>query len=179
MSAAGPNGAAVVLETERLTLRRLTEDDAEFMLGLLNEPSFHQYIGDRGVRTVEEARAYIRNGAMASYEAFGFGLWLVTQKEDGAPIGLCGLLKRETLPDVDIGFAFRPAFWSRGYAVESGAAVVEHARTAFGLSRLVAIVQSDNRGSVRVLTRLGFQFEGPIEWPGPAAEIHLYGRALP
>ncbi len=179
MSAAGPNGAAVVLETERLTLRRLTEDDAEFMLGLLNEPSFHQYIGDRGVRTVEEARAYVRNGAMASYEAFGFGLWLVTQKEDGAPIGLCGLLKRETLPDVDIGFAFRPAFWSRGYAVESGAAVVEHARTAFGLSRLVAIVQADNRSSIRVLTRLGFQFERPIEWPGPAAEIHLYGRALP
>ena len=179
MSAADANGSTVVLETERLTLHRLTEDDAEFMLGLLNEPSFHQYIGDRGVRTIEEARAYVRNGAMASYEAFGFGLWLVLRKEDGAAIGLCGLLKRETLPDVDIGFAFRPAFWSRGYAVESGSAVVEHGRTAFGLTRLVAIVQADNRGSIRVLEKLGFQFERPLDWPGDAATIHLYGRALP
>ena len=179
MSVGNPNGASVVLETERLTLRRLNEDDAEFMLGLLNEPSFHRYIGDRGVRTVEEARAYVRNGAMASYEAFGFGLWLVLRKEDGAAIGLCGLLKRETLPDVDIGFAFRPAFWSRGYAVESGSAVVEHGKTAFGLTRLVAIVQADNRGSIRVLEKLGFQFERPLDWPGDAATIHLYGRALP
>jgi RimJ/RimL family protein N-acetyltransferase len=178
VSATGPDGAAVVLETDRLTLRRLTEDDAEFMLGLLNEPSFHQYIGDRGVRTVEEARAYVRNGAMASYEAFGFGLWLVLRKEDGAPIGLCGLLKRETLPDVDIGFAFRPAFWSRGYAIESGTAVVEHERTAFGLTRLVAIVQADNAGSIRVLEKLGFRFERPIDWPGDTVTIHLYGRDL-
>ena len=101
------------------------------------------------------------------------------RKEDGAAIGLCGLLKRETLPDVDIGFAFRPAFWSRGYAVESGSAVVEHGKTAFGLSRVVAIVQADNRGSIRVLEKLGFQFERPIEWPGDTATIQLYGRALP
>lgn len=176
MSAAAPGGPAVVLETGRLTLRRLTEDDAEFMLGLLNEPSFHQYIGDRGVRTVEEARTYIRNGALASYASFGFGLWLVLQKEDAVPIGLCGLLKRETLADVDIGFAFRPAFWARGYAVESGSAVVDHGRTVFGLPRIVAIVQPDNRGSIRVLEKLGFQFERPIEWPGDAKMIHLYAR---
>jgi RimJ/RimL family protein N-acetyltransferase len=168
-----------VLETARLVVRRLTEDDAEFMLGLLNEPSFHQYIGDRGVRTLEEARAYLRNGAIASYERFGFGLWLVTRKEDGASIGICGLLKRDTLPDVDIGFAFRPAYWSLGYAEESAAAVLEHGKAAFALSRVVAIVQVDNASSVRLLEKLGFRFERIIEWPGGAVEIQLFGRDLP
>lgn len=178
MSAAGPNGVAIVLETERLTLRRLTEDDAEFMLGLLNEPSFHQYIGDRGVRTVEEARAYLRNGAIASYERFGFGLWLVRRKEDDAALGICGLLKRDTLPDVDIGFAFRPAYWSQGYAEESAAAVLGYGKTAFALSRVVAIVQADNASSIRLLDKLGFRFERIIEWPGGAVKIQLYGRSL-
>jgi RimJ/RimL family protein N-acetyltransferase len=168
------SAAASVLETPRLRLRRLTEDDGEFMLGLLNEPSFHQYIGDRGVRTVDAARAYVRNGAMASYEAFGFGLWLVVRKEDGAAIGICGLLKRDTLPDVDLGFAFRPPYWRQGYAVEAGAAVLALGKASFGLSRVVAITQQDNAGSIRVLERLGFQFERLIEWPGDAAPIRLY-----
>jgi RimJ/RimL family protein N-acetyltransferase len=167
-----------VLETERLRLRRLTEDDAEFMLGLLNEPSFLQYIGDRGVRTVDAARTYVRNGAMASYETFGFGLWLVVQKEDGAAIGICGLLKRETLPDVDLGFAFRPAYWRKGYAVEAGSAVLALGKASFDLSRVVAITQQDNVGSIRVLEKLGFEFERLIDWPGDAVQIRLYARQL-
>jgi RimJ/RimL family protein N-acetyltransferase len=165
-----------VLETERLTLRRLGEADAAFMLGLLNEPSFHQYIGDRGVRTEEEARAYLRNGPMASYEKFGFGLWLVQRKGDGAPIGICGLLKRDTLPDVDVGFALRPAFWGAGYALEAAAGVLAYGREAFALSRVAAIVQADNQASIRLLGKLGLQFERRIEWPGDASEIHLYTR---
>ncbi len=167
-----------VLETERLTLRQLSEDDAEFMLGLLNEPSFHQYIGDRGVRTVDEARAYIRAGAMASYETFGFGLWLVLRQADREPIGICGLLKRETLPDVDVGFAFRPAYWSQGYAVESAGAVLRHGKDAFGLTRVAAIVQDDNVASIRVLRKLGLAFERILEWPGDGATVHLYSGAL-
>ncbi len=173
MSAADPDTPSYVLETDRLTLRLLEENDAEFILGLLNEPSFHQYIGDRGVRTEEDARAYIRNGAMASYAQHGFGLWLVLRKEDDAPIGMCGLLKRDTLPDVDVGFAFRPAYWRQGYASESAAAVVRHGQSAFGLTRLAAIVQADNRSSIRVLDKLGFRFERVLEWPGDAT-IHLH-----
>lgn len=178
MTAAESARPSFVLETGRLILRRLAEDDAEFMLGLLNEPSFHQFIGDRGVRTVEEARAYIRNGAMASYASYGFGLWLVIRKEDRVPIGICGLLKRDTLPDADIGFAFRPAFWLKGYAVEAGLAVIAHGQAAFGLRRLVAITQADNEGSIRVLEKLGLRFERPIEWPGDVEVIHLYSREL-
>ncbi len=109
----------MVLETHRLRLRRLSVDDAGFILRLLNEPSFIQNIGDRNVRTIEEARAYILNGPVASYETHGFGLWMVETKDAGTHIGICGLLKREVLEDVDIGYALLPEFWSRGYALES------------------------------------------------------------
>jgi RimJ/RimL family protein N-acetyltransferase len=165
-----------VVETERLSLRRLSEHDADFILGLLNEPSFLQFIGDRGVRTLEDARAYIRNGPMASYDKFGFGLLLVATKEDGVPVGMCGLLKREALEDVDVGFAFLPAFWRQGYALEATSAVIAHGRTAFGLTRIVAITQPDNRGSIRVLEKLGLSFERMIKMSEDRAEIQLFGR---
>jgi RimJ/RimL family protein N-acetyltransferase len=179
MTAGGKGDPAFVLETERLTLRRIREADAAFMLGLLNEPSFLQYIGDRGVRTEDDARAYIRNGPMASYDTFGFGLWLVRLKEDDTPIGICGLLKRETLPDVDVGFALRPAYWSAGYAMEAAAGVLTYGREALRLSRVAAIVQADNLASIRLLGKLGLQFERALEWPGATEAIHLYVRDLP
>jgi RimJ/RimL family protein N-acetyltransferase len=178
MSTVRSHDSSFVLETERLTLRRLDEPDAEFILGLLNEPSFHQYIGDRGVRTEEDARAYIRNGPMASYDRLGFGLWLVQRKDDTAPIGICGLLKRDTLPDVDVGFALRPAFWGAGYAFEAAAGVLAYGREAFDLSRVAAIVQADNQASIRLLGKLGLEFERTLDWPGDAAAIHLYARDL-
>lgn len=178
MSRVKSKDSSSVLETERLTLRRLDEPDAEFILGLLNEPSFHQYIGDRGVRTEEDARAYIRNGPMASYDRFGFGLWLVQRRDDTAPIGICGLLKRDTLPDVDVGFALRPAFWGAGYAFEAAAGVLAYGREAFDLSRVAAIVQADNQASIRLLGKLGLEFERKLDWPGDSAEIHLYARDL-
>ena len=109
---------AEILETDRLRLRKLSTDDAGFVLRLLNEPSFIQNIGDKGVRTMDDARSYILNGPVASYEKFGFGLWLVEKKESGVSIGMCGLLKREVLEDVDLGYAFLPEFWARGYALE-------------------------------------------------------------
>ena len=164
------------LTTERLTLRRLTLDDGKFILALLNEPSFIEMIGDRGVRTVEEAQGYIRKGALASYERFGFGMYLTALKADGTPIGICGLLKRDTLPDIDIGFAFRPAFWRQGYAYESCVAVIEQGRREFGVKRLVAITSQENIGSGKVLEKLGLRFEKTIRLTDDGEELRLFSR---
>lgn len=166
-----------VLETERLRLRRLTADDAEFILRLLNEPSFLRFIGDRGVRTVDDAREYVLNGPVASYEQFGFGLYLVMLKDAGTPIGMCGLLKRDALDDVDIGFAFLPEFWLKGFAIEAARAVMEHGRRDFGLKRIVAVTNPDNAGSIRVLEKLGFVFERMVRLSGESLEIRMYGAA--
>lgn len=152
----------MVIETKRLILRRLTLDDAQFILELLNEPSFLQFVGDKGVRTLDDARNYLLKGPMASYEQHGFGLYLTQFKEGDVPIGMCGLLKREELDDVDIGFAFRPQFWSKGYAFESASAVMAHGKRAFGLNRIVGLVRPENQGSIRVLEKLGLKFEKMI-----------------
>ena len=167
-----------VLETERLRLRRLTLDDAAFILGLLNKPSFLQYIGDKGVRTLDDARAYLREGPMDSYERHGFGLYLVEMKESGVPMGICGLLKRDTLDDVDVGFAFVPQFWLQGYAFESTAAVIAYGKNTLGLRRIVAITQPDNVGSIKTLEKVGFAFERMIQFAEKEPEIRLYGLDL-
>src|SRR5688500_10735858 len=125
------------LETPRLSLRRLEPDDAEFLVGLLNQPSFLANIGDRGVRNADDARRYLREGPMAMYGRFGFGLWLLSRRDDGAPIGMCGLLKRDTLPDVDVGYALLPQFWGQGYALEAVQATLRHAASKFGLKRVI------------------------------------------
>ena len=163
----------IVLETERLTLRRLSVDDAEFMLRLLNEPSFVQNIGDKGVRTIEEARAYIQNGPVASYKEFGFGLWLVEIKHSGSPIGICGVLKRAALEDADLGYALVPEYWSQGYALEAASAVMDYAGRMLGLRRLAAIVNHDNQSSLRLLRKMGFTFAGMIRLSSESEEIQL------
>lgn len=163
-----------ILETERLSLRRLSADDAEFIFGLVNQPSFVMNIGDKGVRTNADAVAYIQNGPVASYERFGFGLYLVELRESGTPIGICGLLKRDSLPDVDIGFAFLPEFWSRGYAVESAAAVMDYGRKLLGIGRIVAITAPQNLGSIKVLEKIGFRFEGMTRLSEGEPEIRLF-----
>jgi RimJ/RimL family protein N-acetyltransferase len=165
----------LILETDRLRLRTLApDDDAEFMLGLLNEPSFIQNIGDRGVRNVEDARAYILNGPVASYEKHGFGLWLIELKESGAPAGVCGLLKRDALEDVDLGYALVPEHWSRGYASEAAAAVMSYAAEGLGLNRVVAITDAGNQGSIRLLEKLGFRYERMVGLPGDSSEVKLF-----
>ncbi len=169
-----PHPRMVVIETSRLTLRHMLTDDAPVILALLNEPSFLRYIGDRGVRTLEDAQSYISAGPLASYERFGFGLYIVELKESGAAIGICGLLKRDELPDVDIGFAFFPQFWSKGYAREAASAVLDLAREVFGLRRLVAITDPTNGGSIRVLENLGFTFECMVRLGGEAHELKLF-----
>lgn len=163
-----------VLETDRLVLRRLSVDDADFMLGLLNDPSWLRFIGDRGVRTREDARAYILKGPIDMYERLGFGIYLTELKEGGAPIGICGLVKRDFLEDVDIGFALLPGFWGQGYAYEAASAVMEYAKGALGLKRIVAITNPENQSSIRLLEKLGLQFDRMIRTTADGPEIRLF-----
>ena len=167
-----------VLETKRLILRRLCADDAEFILELLNQPSFLRYIGDKGVRNTEDAIRYIETGPVASYDRFGFGLYLVELKESDVSIGMCGLLKRETLPDVDIGFAFLPGYWSQGYAFEAAAAVMNYGREALGLRRIVAITSLDNASSIKLLEKIGLRFERLIKLGEDQPEVRLFGSTV-
>jgi [ribosomal protein S5]-alanine N-acetyltransferase len=166
------------LETDRLILRPLTEVDAEFMLELLNDPSFIHNIGDRKVRTLAGAKVYITKGPIASYAKHGFGLRLVVLKETGESIGICGLIRREVLEDVDIGYAFLPGFWSRGYAVESALAVKQYAHDVIGLKRIVAITDPENLGSIRVLEKIGMKFERMIRLSEDDIELKLFSVDL-
>jgi RimJ/RimL family protein N-acetyltransferase len=170
--------ALTILETERLLLRQLTTEDANFILGLLNEPSFIRNIGDRGIRTIDGAVSYILNGPVASYAKNGFGLYLVKLKETDESIGMCGLIKRDTLEDVDIGYAYIPGFWSKGYAVEAAQAVKEYARNVIGLDRIVAIVDPENRGSIRVLEKIGLQFERMVRLSEDDIDLKLFAANI-
>ena len=167
-----------VLETERLLLRQFSTEDAEFILELLNEPSFIRNIGDRGVRTIEGANSYILNGPVASYAKNDFGLYLVKLKETNESIGMCGLIQRDALEDVDIGYAFLPRFWSKGYAVESALAVKEYARNVIGLNHIVAITDPENEGSIRVLEKIGFQFEKMVKLSEDDIELKLFAADI-
>lgn len=162
------------LDTERLVLRHLDAGDADFILELLNEPAFLHYIGDRHVRSREDAIGYILKGPTASYRQHGFGLDVVTLKTDGTPIGICGLIKRDYLPGPDIGYAYLRRFWSQGYAVEAGAGVLQHARLVLGLSCMLAITADENIGSIRVLEKIGLTFDRMFEHPNHPAPSRLY-----
>lgn len=148
----------LIIETERLQLRTVSPTDAPFYLELVNEPSWIRFIGDRGIRTLDAARAAILDGPVAMYERLGYSLYLVQRRSDGAPIGMCGLIKRDVLPDTDIGYAMSPRYWGQGYAYEAAAAVVAHARGALGLPRLMAITAPDNDASIQLLGKLGMRF---------------------
>ncbi|MED1950624.1 GNAT family N-acetyltransferase [Brevibacillus centrosporus] len=164
----------IVLETERLYLRYQTLDDAPFILELVNDPAWLQFIGDRGVRTLDDARSYIANGAIKSYERDGFGFYLVERKEDHTLLGMCGLVKREGLEDVDIGFAFLPDYRSKGYAYEAASAVMQYAKETLGLTRVVAITTQDNHSSGRLLEKLGLRFERLIQMPNDTELLRLF-----
>jgi len=163
----------IVLETERLILRGMDVADAPFILKLLNEPSFLRFIGDKKVRTVQDAEQYILNGPVASYNRNGFGLCLVELKETHTPIGMCGLLKRDELPHADIGFAFIPDFWNQGFAHEAAAAVMNDARERLKLERILAITNQDNESSIKLLQKLGLKFERVIKMSTDSAELFL------
>lgn len=165
-------------ESARLTFRRLELGDSGFLLRLLNEPSFIEHIGDRGVRTVEDAHRYLREGPFAMYERYGFGLWRVARRTDDAPIGMCGLLKREPLRDFDLGYAYLPDHWRQGYAFEAAQATLRDAARRFGLRRVIGIVSPGNTASVRLLEKLGMRFEGGFPLGVGEPEVLMYGRAI-
>ena len=166
----------IVARTDRLVLRHYLASDAEILLRQLNEPSFHRYIGDRGVRTAEQARAYLAERIAASYESHGFGMYLV-ELTDGTSIGMTGLVRRDGLDAPDLGFAFLPEWWGRGYAIEAAAAVLDLAADRFGLERILAITALDNEPSARLLERLDFRSDGPIRLPGGSEELRLWSRS--
>lgn len=165
------------LTTSRLTIRALTLDDAPFIRELVNEPAWLQFIGDKHVRSLDDARRYLRDGPLASYARHGFGLFAVELTASRELLGLCGLLQRDTLPDVDLGFAFLARHAGRGYAFESAQAVRDHGFHVLGRTRLVAITTPDNVRSQRLLAKLGFHFERPVRLAPDAPELHLFAGA--
>ena len=165
-----------VIQTERLLLRQLELGDAGFILELLNEAAFLRFIGDKGVRTLDDAREYILTGPVDSYGRYGFGLY-ATCLLDGTAIGICGLVKRDGLADVDIGFAFLSRHCSKGYATESASAVLTHARQVLRLRRVVAITSPENWSSIAVLEKIGLKFEKMIRLAEHGPELKLFGPA--
>jgi len=156
----------IILETERLVIRELdAARDAEFVFELLNTPKFIKYIGDRGVRSVEQARDFIENRYRRSYQDHGFGLYAVDVKADSIQVGICGFVKRDTLPEPDLGFAFLPQFEGRGFGFESADAVLRYGRVDLGITTVLAITSPDNEISGKLLEKLGFRFERLIEMP--------------
>jgi RimJ/RimL family protein N-acetyltransferase len=166
------------LETERLSLRRFTLGDAAFALQLVNEPSFIANIGDKGVRSLDDARRYLSEGPIAMYEQHGFGLWHASLRATGVAVGMCGLLKRDILPDVDVGYAYLPGFWGRGLAYEAARAVLRHGQRKFGLSRVIGVVSEGNQASIRVLEKLGMRYQRMYAMYPGQPEVRLYSIDL-
>ncbi len=163
-----------ILETNRTTLRQLDPADAPFMLDLLNQPTFIKYIGDRKIRKIEQARDYIETRFIESYKKFGHGLYLVELKETGAPIGINGFVKRDSLPEPDIGFAFLPDYYGKGYALESSLALIDYGRDVLKMPRVLAITTQDNNASGKLLERIGLKFERLIIQPHDTEELKLF-----
>ena len=164
----------IELKTDRLLVREFDTNDAEFIVELLNQPSFIQFIGDKGVRSVDDAKNYIATGPIASYQRHGFGLYLVELKDRKVAMGMCGVLKRESLPDPDLGFAFLPEYWGNGYAFEAASASLDQARDVFRLTRILAITNPDNDASIKLLAKLGFQLERVMKLSRDADEVKLF-----
>ena len=168
----------IILETPRLSLRHLTPEDSAFLVELMNEPPYIANIGDRGVRTVADAMRYIEEKYTTSYVRHGFGLYLVELMEGTAPIGICGLVKRELLDHPDIGFAYLRRFWSRGYATEAASATLTYARESLMLPYIYGLVSPKNTRSIRLLEHLGLRYVLSLELAGQPLESHLYGTEL-
>ena len=168
----------LICDTERLRVSEFTLDDAGFILRLLNEPSFIRNIADKQVRTLDDARTYLRIGPLASYERNGFGLWRGAPQNTHETIGMCGLIRRKGLPDVDIGYALSPAACGHGFAAEAVRGVLDHGARHLGLRRIVAVVNAANAASICVLDNAGFRFETTVVLPGETTLLRQYGRTL-
>lgn len=168
-----------IVETERLLLRHLTEEDAVFIVTLLNEPDWIKYIGDRGIRTVEAAKKYIEEGPISMYKEHGIGVYLIETKEEGTPIGLCGLLHRDFLKDVDLGFALLSQYWGNGYAFEAARATLTYGAEILGQRRIVGFTSLDNEKSANLLQKLGMKDEGTIKYASTSEDIRLFAIEYP
>lgn len=166
------------MKTKRLQLRRLTFDDAWLMLAIWNDPAFVRYVGDRGIRTVAQARDALKEGALRLYAEYGYGPYRIALRSNGTPIGICGLFRRDGLDHADIGFSILPDYCGNGYAYEAASAVVEHARVDIKLARVTAIVAPENTASIRLIEKLGLLFEKTIRMPGEDHDISLYAMPL-
>jgi ribosomal-protein-alanine N-acetyltransferase len=162
------------LETARLIIDELNSEDALFMLEMLNDPAFIKYVFDRGVRTEEQSRAYIHDRVVASYEEHGFGMGAVRLKDSGEVIGMCGLVNRDSLEDIDIGYGFLPTARGRGFALEAAQLIKCWASEELQIARLVAIVSPANQPSITLLEKLGMQHESMIRLVGEEQEVCLY-----
>jgi RimJ/RimL family protein N-acetyltransferase len=150
-------------------------DDTEFVIALLNEPAYIANIADQGVRTGDDARRYIAKRLTASYERNGFGLFGVVLRDSAELIGMCGLIKRDSLEDVDIGYAFLQRFRGKGYAFESAEATLAYGRDVIGLKRIVGITGPDNVASVKLLQKIGLQYEKTYKLAGYEGDTVQYG----
>lgn len=165
-----------ILETERLSLRKFTHEDADFIIELVNSSGWIKFIGDKNVKTKEQAIDYLENGPLKSYRENGFGLSMVERREDGKSIGMCGLLKREHLETPDIGFALLPDHYGKGYAHEIAGATVFHAKTYLSIPKICAITLAENTRSIRLLEKLGLRFIKTFCFPGKNEELQLYSN---
>lgn len=168
-----------IATTPRLVLREFSHEDAPFILELVNDEGWLRFIGDRGVRSVDDAEGYLDTGPITSYAAHGFGLYLVARRDDAARVGMCGLVRRDTLDHPDLGYAFLPAFRGLGYATEAAGAMLGHAWSTLALPRVLAITNPENADSIRVLERLGFSLEGQISVRDGDPDVNLYAVTRP
>lgn len=164
----------LAIETRHLKIRWLELDDAAFIYTLVNDPAWIRYIGDKNVSNLEDAKTYIETGPLEMYRNLGFGLNHVSLKQDGTAIGICGLLKRETLDDVELGFALLPESRRQGYTLEAATAILEYGCTKLGMSRIVGILAPDNVASRKLLCKLGFEFENSIQREPNSNKLDLY-----
>ena len=170
----------IIAKSERLTLRYLSDTDAEFILRLYNTKGFLNYIGDRNIRCLDDARDFLRNGPLRMYREKGMSLYRVELNQNGQVLGLCGLIQRDSLDDIDLGYAFLPEHCGKGYALESAKLILRYAKTELAINRVVAITQIDNQRSISLLKKLGMQREGLYANPDDSEEvkIDIYGLDL-
>ncbi|CAE6924314.1 Acetyltransferase (GNAT) domain [Vibrio sp. B1REV9] len=166
------------LNTERLILRLVSVEDAPFILELYNQPDFYRFVGDKQIRSLEEAERYIQDNMLRMQERKGVSLLVVETKVDNQPIGICGLVKRDTLTAFDIGYGYLPDAYGKGYAIEAARAVIRHARDGMQIENLVAITNNDNHRSISLLGKLGFQYERIEQTYDNGRTLQLYTMAL-
>jgi RimJ/RimL family protein N-acetyltransferase len=166
----------IILQTPRLLLREFRVGDENFIVTLVNTPGWLEFIGDRNIKTTEDANNYLMSGPMTSYVRFGFGLYLVQLKNSHEPVGMCGLIKRDHFENVDIGFAFLPEVSGKGYAYEAASATLNYAKQTLGLNRIIAITNSNNTRSIKLLNKLGLGYEKKIKMPEEKEELLLFAN---